>query len=56
MAEAVRYANENFPSQAIQIGAQSYLEKFYQSFGFNVISEEYLEDDIPHKHMLRLAE
>ncbi|MFX3748180.1 GNAT family N-acetyltransferase, partial [Streptococcus suis] len=36
----------------IKIAAQSYLEKFYQSIGFETISEVYLEDDIPHLDML----
>jgi ElaA protein len=36
----------------IRISAQSYLIRFYQSFGFTVVSEEYLEDDIPHVQML----
>ncbi|NRH10659.1 GNAT family N-acetyltransferase, partial [Streptococcus suis] len=36
----------------IKIGAQAYLEKFYQSLGFKPVSEVYLEDDIPHLDML----
>jgi ElaA protein len=36
----------------IRIGAQRYLERFYGSFGFEVASEPYLEDDIPHIEML----
>lgn len=55
MSEATRYADEHYPNQAIQIGAQSYLEKFYNDFGFETISDEYLEDDIPHILMLRPA-
>lgn len=43
---------EAHPSHAIRIGAQQYLEKFYQSFGFVTVSEMYLEDDIPHIEML----
>ncbi len=39
----------------IKIGAQSYLEHFYRSFGFEVVGEPYLEDGIPHLHMLRPA-
>lgn len=38
---------------AIKIGAQEYLKKFYESFGFVQCSETYLEDDIPHIKMLR---
>ncbi|MCW3074702.1 MAG: family N-acetyltransferase [Flaviaesturariibacter sp.] len=37
----------------IKIGAQLYLRNFYQSFGFVQISETYLEDGIPHIHMLK---
>lgn len=40
------------PGYAIRIGAQQYLEKFYQSFGFVTASAMYLEDDIPHIEML----
>lgn len=36
----------------IKIGAQAYLEKFYQSLGFEPVSEVYLEDDIQHLDML----
>ena len=37
--------------QPITISAQCYLEKFYESHGFESISEPYLEDDIPHVRM-----
>jgi ElaA protein len=41
-----------YPKSAIRIAAQAYLEKFYQSFGFVTVSDQYLEDDIPHIDML----
>nr|WP_315467794.1 GNAT family N-acetyltransferase [uncultured Undibacterium sp.] len=41
-----------YPESAIRIAAQAYLEKFYQSFGFVTVSDQYLEDDIPHIDML----
>jgi ElaA protein len=41
-----------FGKQPIKIGAQLYLKKFYESFGFHQISEVYLEDGIEHIHML----
>ena len=44
---------EEFGAQPIQIGAQTYLKKFYGSFGFEPVSEEYLEDGIPHVDMIR---
>lgn len=36
----------------IKISAQNYLIDFYAAFGFEVVSEVYLEDDIPHIDML----
>jgi ElaA protein len=39
-------------NQTIKIGAQLYLKKFYEDFGFKQIGEGYLEDGIPHIHML----
>lgn len=40
---------------AIEIGAQLYLKNFYESFGFNQLGDQYLEDGIPHIHMVRQA-
>lgn len=37
----------------IKIGAQCYLKGFYSKFGFEVISEDYLEDAIPHVDMIK---
>ena len=39
---------------AIQIGAQLYLQKFYEGFGFKKNSDVYYEDDIPHIKMILL--
>jgi ElaA protein len=41
-----------FGDVPVKIGAQLYLKKFYEGFGFAVTSEEYLEDNIPHIEML----
>jgi len=41
-----------FNGNAIKIGAQVYLTKFYQSLGFVQSSKEYLEDGIPHIEMI----
>ncbi len=38
------------------IGAQAYLRRFYESFGFVVFDDPYLEDGIPHFHMRRRAD
>jgi len=44
--------SQKYPNQDIKIQAQTYLEKFYSSFGFQAVSQQYLEDDIPHIDML----
>lgn len=43
--------HQRFPGKPITISAQAYLETFYASFGFEAVSEVYLEDDIPHLDM-----
>ena len=53
MTRAIDYLEQRAPGTPIRIGAQTYLLTFYQSFGFKAISEEYLEDDIPHIDMER---
>ena len=52
MHKAIEKCYELFGKQPIRIGAQLYLKKFYESFGFVQKSEMYLEDDIPHIEML----
>lgn len=42
-----------FGKETILIGAQLYLKKFYESFGFIQIEEPYLEDGIPHITMIK---
>lgn len=42
---------EKYPNKDIIIGAQAHLIDFYQTAGFEVISDIYLEDDIPHIKM-----
>jgi ElaA protein len=38
----------NYDTKHVRISAQARLQKFYESFGFKVASEVYLEDNIPH--------
>ena len=52
MEQAIHYITNEWKESQIIIGAQAYLEKFYQSLGFKPVSEVYLEDDIPHLDML----
>lgn len=44
-----------FGKVPIKIGAQLYLQHFYESFGFERISDIYLEDGIEHIYMLKAA-
>jgi ElaA protein len=53
MAEAMARVPVLFPGLPVRISAQAYLQRFYESFGFRVVSEPYLEDDIPHLAMVR---
>ena len=43
-----------FQETKITISAQLYLQKFYESHGFVVVGESYLEDDIPHIEMRKV--
>ena len=52
MEQAIHCITNEWKESQIKIGAQAYLEKFYQSLGFKPVSEVYLEDDIPHLDML----
>jgi ElaA protein len=49
--EAIAGILKYFGQTNITIGAQLYLQRFYESHGFVQSSEMYLEDDIPHIEM-----
>jgi ElaA protein len=51
--EALKEAERLFPSKTLKLQAQTYLEKFYQSFGFKTVSEPYPDFGIPHVDMLK---
>ena len=48
MAEGIAEARRRFGSVPIRIGAQTRLESFYGSFGFQRTGEDYVEDGIVH--------
>ena len=50
--EAIKVAKREFNANSIKIGAQVYVKKMYEDCGFKEISNEYLEDDIPHVDMM----
>ncbi|GIC76686.1 GNAT family N-acetyltransferase [Moritella sp. F3] len=49
--EALKQCEQHWPGKTIDIGAQEYLQSFYQKYGFKPISEVYMEDGIPHIDM-----
>jgi ElaA protein len=51
MAEAVAQCQRLWPAHPITLHAQAHLERFYGSFGFLPIGEQYMEDGIPHQEM-----
>jgi ElaA protein len=52
MQRSIELCKHYFGDGPIKIGAQCYLLKFYESFGFKIIGERYDEDGIEHVHML----
>ncbi|MBM7583790.1 ElaA protein [Bacillus pakistanensis] len=48
----MNYIKSEINANKIKIEAQSHLESFYGAFGFNKVSNEYLEDGIPHITMV----
>lgn len=53
MQASISVLKERFPITQIEISAQSYLEGFYKTHGFEASGSEYLEDGIPHKKMIK---
>lgn len=51
MQKAIEGCHELFGEGPICIGAQLYLKKFYESFGFVQTGDVYLEDNIEHIEM-----
>lgn len=51
--QLMKAAVQDFGGQALYLQAQTYVEPFYESFGFKRTSEVYEEDGIPHVDMVR---
>ena len=56
MEESIRGLYQLYGKVPIQIGAQLYLKRFYESLGFVTCSEVYLEDGIEHIEMTRMPD
>ncbi len=54
MKHAIEELSSKFAESNIKISAQAHLQNFYEQIGFQKVSEEYLEDNIPHIEMLLL--
>ena len=53
MKQSIDAVYSLFGVQPIKIGAQLYLKKFYELFGFEQASAVYLEDGIEHIYMIK---
>ncbi len=53
MQKAIEETDRRYNHRSITIGAQQYLKRFYESFGFEQCSEPYMEDNILHIKMIR---
>lgn len=51
LRKTIKQIKDNSDKESIYISAQEYLERFYSSFGFEKVSDMYLEDNIPHIDM-----
>ena len=51
MEKAIDVAKREFGAKKLYLEAQTYAIDFYKQFGFEVCSDEFLEDGIPHVKM-----
>ena len=48
LSEGIRIAREKYSAEAVMLEAQVYARKLYEKHGFIQVSDEFLEDGIPH--------
>ena len=53
MKASIEAIKNHYNETAIRISAQTYLRRFYGNLEFKEVGEEYLEDGIPHIHMIK---
>src|SRR5699024_2025347 len=51
MVQAMEYVDAYHSGERIYLPGQAHLKEYYESFGFEAVSEMHLEDNIPHYHM-----
>ena len=54
--QTIKATHRLFPGETIQIQAQAYLQKFYESLRFQPVSDVYPEDGIPQHDMVLKGE
>lgn len=52
MVESIRQLHLAYGEQPVKISAQAHLQAYYGSVGFETVTEEYMEDGIPHVGMV----
>jgi ElaA protein len=52
LSEGIKVAKERMKAHRIIIEAQSYAKEYYEKAGFMQVSEEFIEDGIPHIKMI----
>lgn len=52
LTQAIAVIKNEWEDTTIKLHGQVYLRDFYRSFGFQEVTEEYLEDGIPHVDMV----
>ena len=53
VSKGIDFIEARYPRMPIRIGAQDYLRRFYEDFGFRTMGDVYDEDGIPHVDMVR---
>lgn len=46
--QLIEEKQSEYPSDTAMLHGQAYVRKYYESFGFEIEGEQFLEDDIPH--------
>ncbi|NMM97360.1 GNAT family N-acetyltransferase [Bifidobacterium olomucense] len=54
--EGLKVAQERMHADTVHIEAQTYARKLYENLGFTQVSDEFLEDGIPHIGMIWRAQ
>lgn len=51
MDRVMASCHQHYPNSIIELSAQVGVDDFYATYGFTVVSEDYLDDGIPHRDM-----